>query len=63
GRLFLEAAQADVEAARPGKTADAAQAIAADILPRYFAALAPARPEPPKPAPAVTVTLVRWPYT
>ncbi|MGE5278518.1 MAG: hypothetical protein ACM3SU_16115 [Acidobacteriota bacterium] len=63
GRLFLEAAQADVEAARPGKTADAAQAIAVDILPRYFVALAPARPEPPKPAPAVTVTLVRWPYT
>ena len=63
GRLFLEAAQADVKAAQPGKTADAAQAIASDVLPRYFAALAPARPEPANPAPAVTVTLVRWPYT
>jgi hypothetical protein len=34
------------------------------VLPRYLAALAPARAAPP-PAPvaAVTVTLVRWPYT
>ena len=63
GRLFLEAAQADVKSAAPGKSADTAQAIASDVLPRYFAALAPPRPEPVKPAPAVTVTLVRWPYT
>jgi hypothetical protein len=63
GRLFLEAAQADMKAPAPGRTADTAQAIASDLLPRYFAALAPAKPEPPKPAPAVTVTLVRWPYT
>lgn len=32
-------------------------------LPRYFAALEPARPREPGPAPRVTVTLVRWPYT
>jgi hypothetical protein len=54
GRLFLEAAQSG---------APDAEVIADDILPRYFAALEPAPPEPPKPAPLVTVTLVRWPYT
>lgn len=35
----------------------------AHVLPRYFAALQPARPQEPGPAPRVTVTLVRWPYT
>ena len=54
GQLFLELAQAEPASA---------QAIAGDVLPRYFAALGPARPETPKPAPLVTVTLVRWPYT
>jgi hypothetical protein len=53
GRLFLEAAQAD-----PSRAA----VIANDVLPRYFAALEPGKPEPPRPAPQVTVTLVRWPY-
>ncbi len=62
GRLFLETAQA---LAGPGKDADpaAAQAIADSVLPRYFAALEPAAPLPPRPAARVTVTLVRWPYT
>jgi hypothetical protein len=54
GRLFLETAQAEPALA---------PAITGDVLPRYFAALEPARPAPPKPAPRVTVTLVRWPYT
>lgn len=54
GQLFLETAQAE-----PAK----AMVIAADVLPRYFAALEPAPPEAPQPAPQVTVTLVRWPYT
>jgi hypothetical protein len=64
GRLFLEIAQAHLAArAAPGNAAIAA-ALAGDVLPRYLAALAPARAAPP-PAPvaAVTVTLVRWPYT
>ena len=49
----------------PGQDADpaAAQAIADNVLPRYFAALEPARPRPPRPAARATVTLVRWPYT
>jgi hypothetical protein len=54
GRLFLEAAQAGAEDAG---------AVVQDVLPRYFAALEPARPEKAGPAPRVTVTLVRWPYT
>ena len=54
GRIFLEAAQAEPALA---------PAIAGDVLPRYFAALEPARPRPPQPAPRATVTLVRWPYT
>ena len=61
GRLFLERAQ-EALAASPPDVATAAP-IAADVLPRYFAALEPARPEPPRPQPRVTVTLVRWPYT
>lgn len=54
GRLFLEAAQSG---------APDAGAIVQDVLPRYFAALEPAKPEKARPAPSVTVTLVRWPYT
>jgi hypothetical protein len=61
GRIFLESAQADV-AANTAKAANA-EAIAADVLPRYFAALQPAAARPVQPPPAVTVTLVRWPYT
>ena len=59
GQLFLEAAQAHVAAGG----AETAAAIAGDVLPRYFAALAPARPREPGPAPRAKVTLVRWPYT
>lgn len=63
GRLLVEVAQADVASAAPGKEAATAAAIAVDVLPRYFAALEPARKAAPRPAPEVTVTLVRWPYT
>jgi hypothetical protein len=63
GRLYLETAQADMAAVKPGAPPLVAAAIVSDVLPRYFAALEPARPEKPKPAPEVTVTLVRWPYT
>lgn len=63
GRLFLEMAQADVAAAKPGTPPPSAVLIAGDVLPRYFAALEPARPAAEKPQPQVTVTLVRWPYT
>ena len=60
GRLYLETAQAN---SSPGANSAFAEAIARDVLPRYFAALGPAAPSPKKPAPSVSVTLVRWPYT
>jgi hypothetical protein len=55
GRLFLEVTQNDVAGFTP--------VIVRDVLPRYFAAITPAKAQPKAPAPAVTVTLVRWPYT
>jgi hypothetical protein len=61
--MFLESAQANLSDPAPGGNPAIAAAIVADVLPRYFAALEPARPEPPKVAPRVMVTLVRWPYT
>jgi len=62
-RLFLEVAEADLaEHAQDGAAVNAA-AVAADVLPRYRAALGPAPAPAPRPDPRVTVTLVRWPYT
>jgi hypothetical protein len=63
GRLFLEIAQARVAAAAPRGSDATAAAILDDVLPRYFAALAPAPRQRPRPPASVTVTLVRWPYT
>jgi hypothetical protein len=63
GRMILEAAQDEMASAATGTTPAGAVAVATDVLPRYFAALEPARPEAPKPKPQVVVTLVRWPYT
>ncbi|MEO6195054.1 MAG: hypothetical protein ABIS20_18720 [Thermoanaerobaculia bacterium] len=62
-RMALEGAQGEVASAPPGTSPAASTAIVTDVLPRYFAALEPARPEAPKPRSQVTVTLVRWPYT
>jgi hypothetical protein len=62
GRLFLEIAQEAQAGGSPQDEATAA-AIAGDVLPRYFAALEPAKPVPSPSGPRVTVTLVRWPYT
>jgi len=56
GRMFIEAARFD-------PAAPAAGIIASHVLPRYRAALAPAAPLAARPAPSVTVTLVRWPFT
>jgi hypothetical protein len=63
--LLVETAQADLAAAKADAPSPLpiAAAIATDVLPRYFAALEPPRPAPARPAPTVTVTLVRWPYT
>lgn len=64
GRLFLEAGQAAAASpASPAAGTPPAWPIVTDVLPRYFAALEPAPTAPAQPAPLVTVTLVRWPYT
>ena len=63
GRIFLESAQGDVAHVEAGKKPEVAAAVVTDVLPRYFAALDAPKPRPAKPPAAVTVTLVRWPYT
>jgi hypothetical protein len=61
-RLFVEMAEADLAGADPAGAA-VATAVVRGVLPRYFAALAPAPPRASPPSPSVAVTLVRWPYT
>jgi len=51
-----------VEQARTGPP-ELLATVASEVLPRYFAALEPAKPAPPLAAAEVTVTMVRWPYT
>jgi hypothetical protein len=63
GRIFLESAQGDVRARRGRQEARDRPAVAGRRPPRYFAALEPAKPRPACAQAAVTVTLVRWPYT
>jgi len=63
GRLFLEVAGSDLQDSSAAATHSVAAAIAEVVLPRYLAALEPAGPRAAPPAPEVTVTLVRWPYT
>jgi hypothetical protein len=63
GRTVLQTAQVDIANAESRTMPPSAAIVAGDVLPRYFAALEPARPAPPRPDTQVTVTLVRWPYT
>jgi hypothetical protein len=63
GRLFLELAQAELASSRSDTASVMAVAAIVDVLPLYFAALDPPPSVSLKPAPRVTVTLVRWPYT
>ena len=63
GLLMLERAEAALDTNTPAGR-QAAAAIAFDTMPRYFAALEPAKLSPSRAdAPPVTVTLVRWPFT
>ncbi len=55
GVLFAQTARSEAP--------DVATAIVTDVLPRYFAAIAPAPETKPAKEPEVTVTLVRWPFT
>jgi hypothetical protein len=60
---MLQVAQFDLAEHAQGGNVAVAAAVAGDVLPRYFAALQPAAARAARPAPTVTVTLVRWPYT
>jgi hypothetical protein len=62
-RIFVERAQADLDRGADTGALAAAEAVSSVVLPRYFASLEPAAPRPARPAPRVTVTLVRWPFT
>jgi hypothetical protein len=62
--LFSEMALAEIANPGAGTNGGAtAWTIFGDVIPHYFAALQPPKPEQPKAAPAHTITLVRWPYT
>ena len=62
--VLLESAHSEIETTKPGEVSPVAAAVVDEVMPLYFAALAPA---PPVAAlakkPEATVTLVRWPYT
>jgi hypothetical protein len=63
-RLFAERAAFEVDRAESEAPPMIANAILARVLPRYYAALEPAPAAAVTAAtPAVTITLVRWPYT
>lgn len=61
---LLESAHSEIESTKFGEVSPVAAGIVDEVMPLYFAAIAPA---PPAAAaakkPEVTVTLVRWPYT
>jgi hypothetical protein len=61
-RLYLEMALAEAGAGDQAG-GETARAVFDFVLPAYFAPLQPAAASPALPAPEVTVTLVRWPYT
>jgi hypothetical protein len=62
-RIYLESARSNLQADAPGANPATAEAIVADVLPRYLAAVGPPPEQPPPKTPRVTVTLVRWPFT
>ena len=62
--ILLESAHAEIETTKPGEVSPVAAAVVDEVLPLYFAALAPAPPVvATRRKPEATVTLVRWPYT
>jgi len=62
GEFFVERADSALAAGDAAGRSTAA-ILANTVLPRYFAALEPARETTPPDEPRVTVTLVRWPFT
>jgi hypothetical protein len=66
GRMYFELAECEWARQRARPEAIAArtvQVVLAEVLPRYFAAIDPAREAPAPATPGVVVTMVRWPYT
>ena len=63
GRFFVERAESALASSSAGGGEATAAAVVMDVLPRYFAALEPARAAASAREPQVTVTLVRWPFT
>jgi hypothetical protein len=65
--IFLQRAEGGLDASKPKDAYTAglqkAQVILERVIPAYFTALAKNDELPPPPTKAVTVTLVRWPYT
>ena len=62
-RIFVEMAEAGVASDDPARRRQAAD-IVADVLPAYHGALRPeTRSTTTAVDPAVTITLVRWPFT
>jgi hypothetical protein len=62
-RIFLESAESDLAAAKPGAPPTIAAGVVSEVIPRYFAAIGPAPRTDKRPDPVATITLVRWPYT
>jgi hypothetical protein len=66
GRMYFELAEREWARQRTRPEATAArtvQVVLAEVLPRYFAAIDPAREVGAPVTPSVVVTMVRWPYT
>ena len=65
--IFLQRAEGGLDSAQPKEEYAQgllkAQVIVDQVIPAYFAALAKQDELPAPPAKAITVTLVRWPYT
>ena len=62
-RVFVEMAEAGIASDDPARRRQAAD-IVADVLPAYHGALRPeTRSTTTRVDPAVTITLVRWPFT
>jgi len=60
--LFVQFAEEGVSSDNASLRSGAA-AVIADVVPAYLAAIAPARATMTDAAAAVTITLVRWPFT
>jgi hypothetical protein len=65
--IFLQRAEGGLDASKPKDVyavgLQKAQVVLERVIPAYFTTLAKNNEPPPPPSKAITVTLVRWPYT